>query len=59
MTAHHQDDIVIWPDGFHATVGEVRSGGFAHRSDDFEIVRLEDTDRLRELGVMDGESEDD
>lgn len=59
MNAHHPDDIVVWPDGFHARIGEVRSGQFSHRSDDFEIVRLEETDRLRQPGLDDGEQGND
>ncbi|MBB2199812.1 hypothetical protein HLH44_20690 [Gluconacetobacter sp. 1c LMG 22058] len=50
-SAYHGDDIVIWADGFWARWGEVSSGCFAHRSDDYEIVRLEDESRLRELGL--------
>ncbi|NHN93524.1 hypothetical protein [Acetobacter sicerae] len=56
MNAPHPDDIVVWPDDFHARVGEVRSGQFSHRSDDFEIVACEDVQRLRALGVDDGEA---
>lgn len=48
---HRPDDIVVWPDGFYATLEEVRRGEFSHRSDDFEIVRLEDVARLKELGL--------
>jgi hypothetical protein len=31
----------------------VRNGEFSHRSDDFEIVRLDDAARLKELGLAD------
>ncbi|SNS94041.1 hypothetical protein [Sphingopyxis indica] len=48
---YHSQDIVVWPDGGWATLEEVRLGEFAHRSDDYEIVRLEDGDRLRALGL--------
>lgn len=50
---YHPDDIVVWPDGAWATLGEVRNGEFSHRSDDFEIVRLDDAARLKELGLPD------
>lgn len=45
------DDIVVWPDGIWATLGEVRSGDFQHKSDDFEIVRRADKARLTLLGI--------
>jgi hypothetical protein len=48
---YHPGDIVIWPDGAWATLREVRNGGFSHRSDDFEIVPLDDIARLQELGL--------
>jgi hypothetical protein len=47
----HSDDIVVWPDGWWATFGEVRNGEFTHRSDDYEIVGIDDITRLTELGV--------
>ena len=47
----HADDIAVWPDGVWAHLGEVRNGEFAHKSDDFEIVRIEDHARLKELGL--------
>ncbi|MFG1352100.1 MAG: hypothetical protein B7X99_13130 [Rhizobiales bacterium 17-65-6] len=50
---YHPDDIAVWPDGAWATLGEVWRGEFSHRSDDFEIVRLEDVARLKELGLAD------
>ncbi|HEY9213024.1 MAG TPA: hypothetical protein VIQ29_09235 [Ancylobacter sp.] len=50
---HHPDDIAVWPDGAYATLKEVWRGEFSHRSDDFEIVRLEDVARLKELGLAD------
>jgi len=50
---YHPDDIVVWPDGAWAKLGEVRNGEFSHRSDDFEIVRLDDAARLKELGLPD------
>jgi hypothetical protein len=48
---HHPDDIAVWPDGFWATLEEVRNGECNHRSDDFEIVPLENHARLKELGI--------
>ncbi len=48
---YHRDDVVLWPDGTWATVGEVRDGNYDWKSDDFEIVRIEDTDRLKALGL--------
>jgi len=49
--AYHADDVVVWADGFWARLGEVHSGCFTHRSDDFEIVRTENDERLKELGL--------
>ena len=51
--ARHPEDLVVWPDGFWATLSEVRSGGFSHRSDDFEVVRHNDRARMQELGIAD------
>ncbi len=48
---YDSDDIVVWPDDFWATLGEVRRGDFSHRSDDYEIVRLDDHARLKALGL--------
>jgi len=48
---NHPDDIVVWPDGCWTTLDEVRRGGWDWRSDDYEIVRLEDQTRLEELGL--------
>ncbi len=48
---YHLDDIVIWPDGSWTTVEDIQRGEFSHKSDDYEIVRLEDHDRLRALGL--------
>lgn len=61
MNKHHSrsnapyssDDIVVWPDGVWAYLGEIRAGDYGWRSDDYEIVRLEDVERLRELGISD------
>jgi hypothetical protein len=50
---YHQDDIAVWLDGAWAHLGETWNGGFGWRSDDYEIVRLEDVDRLRALGLAD------
>lgn len=41
------------PDGTWAFVGELCEGGYGHKSDDYEIVPLEDVERLRELGIAD------
>ena len=50
---YHPDDIVVWPDGVWATLGEMRNSEFSYRSDDFEIVRLADAARLKELALAD------
>ncbi|MDF0490396.1 hypothetical protein PX554_19900 [Sphingomonas sp. H39-1-10] len=50
---YHGDDIAVWPDGDWATLGDVRRGDFDWRSDDYEIVRIEDHQRLRDLGLAD------
>ena len=49
----HGDDLAVWPDGTWATMDEVRSGEFNWKSDDFELVRLEDELRLQQLGLAD------
>jgi hypothetical protein len=49
----HGDDLAVWPDGTWATMDDVRSGHYDWMSDDFEIVRLADEHRLRELGLAD------
>ncbi|MCW8060483.1 hypothetical protein [Agrobacterium tumefaciens] len=48
---YHSDDIAVWPDGTWANLGDVENGEFSFMSDDYEIVRLEDHPRLRELGL--------
>ena len=45
------DDIVVWPDGGYAELRDVRDGHYDWRSDDYEVVRLENATRLRELGL--------
>ena len=45
------DDLAVWPDGFHAELGDPWNGDYDWRSDDYEMVRLEDEARLRELGL--------
>ncbi|MGK6316868.1 hypothetical protein [Neorhizobium sp. DT-125] len=50
---HHPDNIVVWPDGTWAALGEVWNGGFSYKSDDFEIVRFDNAARLKELGLAD------
>ncbi|RWK66814.1 hypothetical protein [Mesorhizobium sp.] len=52
-SAYHPDDIAVWPDGTWISVGELSEGGYGHKSDDYEIVPLEDVERLRELGIAD------
>jgi hypothetical protein len=49
--AGHPEDLAVWPDGFWVTLQELRSGGFNHRSDDFEVVPHDD--RAQELGIVD------
>lgn len=46
------EDIATWPDGNWARLGEVRRGDFYWKSDDYEVVLLEDTVRLRELAIL-------
>jgi hypothetical protein len=50
---HHPDDIVVWPDGTWATLGEVWAGDFGWMSDDYEIVRADDVERLKALNLAD------
>jgi hypothetical protein len=51
-----QDDVAVWPDGSWATLGEVWSGEASHKSDDYEIIRENDSARLKEaLGLTDDE----
>jgi hypothetical protein len=50
---HHRDDIVVWPDGTWATLGEVLAGDFGWMSDDYEIVRADDVERLKALDLAD------
>lgn len=52
-SAYHPDDIAVWPDGTWTFVGELAEGGYGHKSDDYEIVPLEDVERLRQLGIAD------
>jgi len=51
--AWHPEDLAVWPDGSLATISELRSGGFNHLSDDFEVVRHDDRTRIQELGIAD------
>ena len=51
--AWHPEDLAVWPDGFGATFSELRSGGFNHRFDDFEVVPHDDRARMQELGIAD------
>lgn len=53
---HSKGDIVLWPDGFHATLGEIWAGDFNHRSDDYEIIRHDDHARLLQVFGEDGSS---
>ncbi|RWK43776.1 hypothetical protein [Mesorhizobium sp.] len=50
---YRRDDIVVWPDGTWAYLGEVWAGDFSWKSDDYEIVRLEDVERLEALNLAD------
>jgi hypothetical protein len=45
--ARHPEDHAVWPDGFWVTHSELRSGGFNHRSDDFEVVPHDDLARMQ------------
>ncbi|KQT63293.1 MULTISPECIES: hypothetical protein [unclassified Aureimonas] len=47
------EDITCWPDGDGAHLGEVWRRAFDWKSDDYDVVLLEDTVRLRELGILD------
>ncbi|RWJ31986.1 hypothetical protein [Mesorhizobium sp.] len=47
------DDIVVWQDGTWATLGEVWAGDFGWMSDDYEIVRADDVERLKALNLAD------
>ena len=38
---------------FLGDFSELRSGGFNHRSDDFEVVPHDDRARMQELGIAD------
>lgn len=46
-----QDDIAVWPDGSWAELGDVWNGHYHWKSDDYEIVRADDVDRLKALGL--------
>lgn len=50
MAQYDEDDIVVWPDGEWSTVGSVANGHY-WKSDDYEIVRLGNPRRLRQLGI--------
>ena len=50
---YHPDDIVVWPDGTWATLGDVWAGDFGWMSDDYEIVRADDVERLNALDLAD------
>ncbi|TCM50702.1 hypothetical protein C8J36_11134 [Rhizobium sp. PP-F2F-G48] len=47
------EDIAFWPDGAWARLGDVSRGDFDWKSDDYEVVLMENTLRLRELTVFD------
>lgn len=34
----HPDQVVCWPDGTQATLGEVQAGEFNHMSDDYKVL---------------------
>ncbi|MBN9505391.1 MAG: hypothetical protein J0I69_05135 [Altererythrobacter sp.] len=46
-----EHDIAVWPDGGWAELGEVWDGHYHWKSDDYEIVREDDFDRLKALGL--------
>ena len=46
-----QDDIAVWPDGCWAELGEVWEGYWNWKSDDYEIVRADDDEGLKALGL--------
>lgn len=48
----HPDDIVLWPDGCWGTVSDLRRGDYAWKSDDYEVIALEDRQRLLETGIL-------
>lgn len=47
------EDIASWPDGDWAHLGDIWEAGNHWKSDDYEVVLIEDTVRLRELGILD------
>lgn len=49
----HREDLVVWPDGEWARLGEVRDGEYGWKSDDYEIVANDDIKRLTALGIAD------
>jgi hypothetical protein len=50
---YHPDDIVVWPDGTWAALADVWAGDYAWMSDDYEIVRADDVERLTALNLAD------
>lgn len=50
---YHPDDIVVWPDGTWATLSDLWAGGYGWMSDDYEIVRADDVERLKALKLAD------
>ena len=50
-SAFELDDIAYWLDGTWGTIEDVRRGEFGHMSDDYEVIRIDDLDRLVELGI--------
>lgn len=51
ISRFHPDDIAAWPDGDWCHLQEVETQ-MRWKSDDYERVRLEDTVRLDELGIL-------
>lgn len=45
------DDIALWPDGTWATLDDVQRGELAHMSDDYEVISIDDTERLIATGI--------
>lgn len=48
----HPDDYVLWPDGSWAQLEDIWRGEYTWKSDDHEVIRYDDTRRLREIGIL-------
>ncbi|MCF3640319.1 hypothetical protein LXM94_10110 [Rhizobium sp. TRM95111] len=49
----HPDDYALWPDGSWAQLEDIWRGQYTWKSDDYEVIRYDDTKRLRETGIQD------